>query len=112
MDQIIHNPGTIPDARYMPFCSLSVVFEGTYSTYQIYGLPKTISAFQRSANCSREATACIIHSLPWTLSPSDQKALIMDLRAMAGGIFVTGLAVDYYASFWEHWAAFVDEMAA
>ena len=35
--QIIHNPGQIPDPRYLLHCDLTVVFEGTYSTFQIYG---------------------------------------------------------------------------
>jgi len=109
---IIHNPGTIPDARFLASCNLSVVFEGTYSTYQIYGFHKTISAFQASSKCERSAIACIVHDLPASLSNHDENSLVRDLRSVAGSIFVTGLSVDYYASFWEGWDGFARDMAA
>jgi hypothetical protein len=112
LKQIIHNPGTIPDARFLSSCNLTVVFEGTYSTYQIYGFSKTISSFQLSAKCERQALACIIHALPTTLSSNDMNSLVEDVRSLAGSIFMTGLSVDYYASFWQGWAEFVNEMDA
>ena len=37
-------------------------------------------------------------------------SLVRDVRALAGSAFMTGLSVDYYASFWQDWARFVDEM--
>jgi hypothetical protein len=110
LDQIIHNPGTIPDARYLSSCNTSVVFEGTYSTYQIYGFHKTISAFSASAKCGRGAIACIVHDIPSTLTSKDEATLIGDLRSVAGSFFITGLATNYYASFWDGWAGFVLDM--
>ena len=108
--QIIHNPGTIPDARFLSSCNLTVVFEGTYSTYQIYGFSKTISSFQSSSECERDALACIVHGLPANLSSNDMNNLVRDVRSLAGSVFMTGLSVDYYASFWQGWAGFVNEM--
>ncbi len=108
--QIIHNPGTIPDPRYLSSCNLTVVFEGTYSTYQIYGFAKTISAFESSAKCAREAIACIIHDLPSTLTSKDEASLIANLKAIAGSVFLTGLATEYYSSFWDGWQGFVVDM--
>ena len=110
LNQIIHNPGTIPDARFLTSCNLTVVFEGTYSTYQIYGFSKTISSFMSSSKCERDNLACIIHGLPANISSNDMNNLIKDVRSLAGSVFMTGLSVDYYASFWQGWSGFVDEM--
>lgn len=110
--QIIQNPGTIPDARFLSSCDLSVVFEGTYSTYQIYGSSKNISALEASSKCGREKLACIMHGVPSTLSNNDMTSLMDDLRTVAGSVFVTRLSVDYYASFSAGWPEFASEMAA
>ncbi|KAH7395888.1 cell surface spherulin 4-like protein [Cadophora sp. MPI-SDFR-AT-0126] len=109
---IIQNPGTIPDQRFMPSCNLSVVFEGTYDTYQIYGFHKTISAFQSSSNSERSAMAAVVHNFPASLSSKKENSLVKDLRHVAGSIFLTGLSVDYYSSFWDGWAGFAGDMAA
>jgi len=109
---IIQNPGTIPDQRFMPSCNLSVVFEGTYDTYQIYDFHKTISAFQSSSNNERSSMAAVVHNFPATLSSKKENSLVKDLRHVAGSIFLTGLTVDYYSSFWDGWAGFADDMAA
>lgn len=108
---IIQNPGTLPDARFLSSCDVSVVFEGTYSTYQIYGSSKNISTFQAESKCSREKLACIMHGVP-SLSSNDMTSLVNDLRTVAGSVFVTGLSVDYYASFSDGWADFTKGMAA
>jgi hypothetical protein len=89
-----------------------VVFEGTYSTYQIYGSGKNISALEASSNCGREKLACIMYGVPSTLSSNDMASLVKDLRNVAGSVFVTRLSVDYYAGFSPGWAEFVSEMAA
>jgi hypothetical protein len=92
-------------------CDLSVVFEGTYSTYQIYDFRSQIAALQASSKCGRDKLACIVHGVPSTLSDNDVTALVNGLRTLSGSIFVTGLSVDYYASFSPGWAEFTDEMA-
>lgn len=111
--QIIHNPGTIPDAKMLSpaICDLSVVFEGTYSTYQIYGFGKQISTLLASSKCGREKLACIVHAVPSALNSNDVLALVNGLRTMVGSVFLTALSVDYYASFSPRWAEFADEMA-
>ncbi|RKF53105.1 spherulin domain protein [Golovinomyces cichoracearum] len=75
---IIHNPGLIPDSRYMKYCDISVIFEESYSEYQRCDF-LAIAAFQKAANVRQEAIACIIHSLPNTLQSSERKLLIQDL---------------------------------
>jgi len=107
---IVHNPGMIPDARYMEFSNLSVVFEGTYSTYQIYGFSKTISRFLDAGDIDPESAAVIIHSLPSEIWEADQLGLLRQVKSLVGNVFVTGLAADYYASFWEGWEEFVGRM--
>lgn len=44
------------------------------------------------------------------MSGTDRKRFVGDLREGAGSVFLTGLAVDYYSSFWEGWMAFVGWM--
>ncbi|TVY15145.1 Spherulin-4 [Lachnellula arida] len=105
---IIHNPGTIPDSRYMKSANLTVVFEGGYSAYEMHGFHKTMTAFQDSSNAGRDALACIVHSLPSTL---DESTLVKDLRSSCGSVFITGLSGDYYASFWTGWLGFTNDMA-
>ncbi|KAH8802482.1 Spherulation-specific family 4-domain-containing protein [Xylogone sp. PMI_703] len=107
---IIHNPGTIPDARYLSSCNLTIVFEGTYATYQGHGMHKVISAFRASSGAPREAFACIVHDMP--MSADDEKNLVKDLKSVAGSVFVTGLDVDYYSRFWDGWLGFVGAMEA
>ncbi|CZT07757.1 related to cell surface spherulin 4-like protein [Rhynchosporium agropyri] len=109
---IIQNPGTIPDQRFMPSCNLSVVFEGTYETYQIYGFHKTISTFQSSSKNDRSKLAAVVHNFPPSLSSKKENKLVKDLRRVAGSVFLTGLSVDYYSSFWDGWAGFAQDMAA
>ncbi|KAE9364773.1 hypothetical protein N431DRAFT_421961 [Stipitochalara longipes BDJ] len=109
---IIHNPGTIPDPRYLASANLTVVFEGSYSTYKSSKMHKSISSFQRSSKSKREALACIVHSVSSPTSGKRQTAndIIKELRGLAGSVFVTGLSVDYYAAFGERWQDFVDDM--
>ncbi|KAF4628416.1 hypothetical protein G7Y89_g9730 [Cudoniella acicularis] len=110
---IIHNPGTLPDAQYILSPNgpnVTIVFEGEYSTYQTTGIQNDISGFQSSSKCSRDALACILHSLPTSFSDSDVKSLVKDLRYVSGSIFVTGLSVDYYSSFWSGWQGFVGDV--
>lgn len=101
----------IPDTRYMPFCDISVVFEKTYSDWKDHGFNKTITDFQTSTNLDRTHMAAMVHSLPDTVSRETQKSFVEELRNATGSVFLTGLSVDYYSSFWEGWKGFVKDMA-
>lgn len=107
-EQIIHNPGTIPDQRYLASCNLTVVFEGSYSTYKKSKLLKSISIFQKSSKLGKGDTACIVHGLPKTMGVKDENSFAKELKNVAGSVFVTGLDVGYYAAFWDGWERFVD----
>lgn len=86
------------------------MFEGSYSTYQSSNLHENVTAFQASSRLDKNAMACIVHDLPSTLSSKDEDSFVRELRGLAGSLFVTGLSVDYYASFWEGWQGFMDIM--
>lgn len=74
-------------------------------------MDKSISDFRKEAKAQREAMACIVHGLPNTLSSKDQDSFVHHLRSMCGSAFVTGLSVNYYASFWAGWDNFLGLMA-
>ncbi|RDL38735.1 uncharacterized protein BP5553_03075 [Venustampulla echinocandica] len=111
---IIHNPGVIPDPRYLSSCNQTVVFEGAYDTYQKYKMQKNITTFlsQNSKICTRDNLATIVHSMPSSVSAKGQMSLVKDLRGISRNVFVTGLSVDYYSSFWNGWEGFVQDVAA
>ncbi|KAL3424695.1 cell surface spherulin 4-like protein [Phlyctema vagabunda] len=108
---IIHNPGVIPDERYLAFCNLTIAFEGTYSTYKSNDQTKAISQFSASSKYGRKTFASIVHSVPTQLSTNKVKSFVKNLRSASGSVFVTGLSVDYYSTFWSGWQQFVSDMA-
>ncbi|KAE9372917.1 hypothetical protein N431DRAFT_545347 [Stipitochalara longipes BDJ] len=111
---IIHNPGTIPDVRMLSpsICDFSVVFEGAYSTYQLSSIGEQISTLAVSSKCGRDRLACIVHAIPASLSSIEIIAFMNGLRMVVGSLFLTGLSVNYYASFSPRWVEFADELAA
>jgi len=91
---------------------MTIVFEGTYSTYQQHDFGKNIKSFLEAPGCERDNLAIIVHSLPTVLSEKDKKSMVKDIRKLAAGVFVTGLSVDYYASFAQGWGDFVKDVDA
>jgi hypothetical protein len=108
--QIIHNPGLIPDNRYLASSNQSVIFEGSYSTYQLHNFSTTIPSFRVSSHSDKDSFAVIIHSLPANMSETEQSKLVEEFRDIAGNVFATGLDSNYYSSFWQGWEGFVKEM--
>lgn len=105
---IIHNPGTIPDPRYMQFCTQAVVFEGAYSTFISAEVRNAIEDFSKA--CRREQLAVIVHAHPQSKFGENQGSFIEDLGRSVGSLFVTDLCTDYYSSFSGKWAAFVSDV--
>ncbi|KAJ5116372.1 hypothetical protein N7456_000720 [Penicillium angulare] len=104
---IVHNPGTVPDPRYLPTADSTVVFEETYSTFQDrYGA----GLFTENPDTSNARRAVLIHSVPVSVTGSKLQDLIKAVRKVANDIFITHLDTDYYASFGPKWADFVDLM--
>jgi hypothetical protein len=106
---VINNPGTIPDSRYLDGPDVTVVFEGTYKTYQAENLGRAILALQDDIT-DRTALACIMHSAPVGVEKWRMKEVVEELRKLAGCVFVTELSADFYSSFGICWEAFVAEM--
>lgn len=107
--QVIDNPGTIPDTRYLDGADVTVVFEGKLETYQAENLGCAIMALQDSIT-DRTALACILHSALVGDGKLRIKKIVQELQKLAGSVFVTELSADYYSSFGTCWQAFVKGM--
>ena len=94
----------------MSFCNTTVAFEGTYSTYQIYGIKNSIKDFTKGNKLARESVAIVLHNLPGTMSTRDERSLVKELRGVSESLFITGLSVDYYSSWWSGWSGWVGDM--
>jgi hypothetical protein len=105
--QIIHNPGTIPSPLFMPYATLTVMFEGSYDIYKSAGMAAKTSLFAKTSTASRDKLAIILHSLPTTMSDKEVAQLMKGLNKSFGAVFVTGLSVNYYESFGEEFGVWV-----
>lgn len=54
--------------------------------------------------------AAVVHNYPPSLSSKKENSFVKDLRHVAGSVFLTGLTVDYYSTFWDGWAGFAEDM--
>ncbi|KAJ5885019.1 hypothetical protein N7495_009529 [Penicillium taxi] len=106
---IVHNPGAVPDSRYLTSADSTVVFEGTYSTFQERLGAKIFTAIPDS---NRTELCAVLHSIPSDVTGSQLRSLVKQVRGVSDEIFMTHLSDDYYASFGPQWAEFVDQMAA
>ncbi|KAB8077568.1 Spherulation-specific family 4 [Aspergillus leporis] len=105
---VVHNPGAIPDSRYMSSADSTVVFEATYDTFKER---KGTKQFEVLPNNNRSALCIVIHSVPDRVEGSKLRDLVKKLRKTADEVFVTHLSTDYYANFGGKWSEFVDWMA-
>lgn len=102
VQQVIHNPGAIPDARYNDTnTDITVVFEQSYQEYQtkqtdLAALPK-----------DRKGYAYMVHSVPFQ-SESSLRKFVNQLSQRAEYLFATTLSQDFYESFDPRWANFTD----
>ncbi|KAH8426710.1 spherulation-specific family 4 protein [Aspergillus melleus] len=104
----VHNPGAIPDSRYLPTADSTVVFEATYDTFQErHGA----NLFEEIPNSTRSQLCAVIHSVPDNVEGSELRSLVKQVRKVADEIFITHLSTDYYASFGSKWNEFVSLMA-
>ncbi|KFY27072.1 hypothetical protein V493_03707, partial [Pseudogymnoascus sp. VKM F-4281 (FW-2241)] len=112
---LINNPGIIPDARLLHGPNITVVFEGTYATYQQHRVCSKLSKLkqkpERSGNSViRNHLACIMHSVPVEVADNESamQKVVRELQRLAGTVYVTDLHEDYYAGFGSGWMRFVD----
>lgn len=106
--QVFHNPGVIPDSRYLSTADSTVVFEATYATFQQRHQEKI---FKNIPDSNRRQLCVVIHSVPDNVHGSQLRSLVKQARKVADKVFVTHLATDYYACFGHKWNDFVDLMA-
>ena len=105
--QIFHNPGVIPDSRYLPMADSTIVFEATYDTFQERCNAKI---FKNIPDSNRSQLCAVIHSVPDSVQGSQLRSLVKQARKLAEKIFITHLATDYYAGFGQKWTDFVHLM--
>jgi hypothetical protein len=105
----MHNPGAVPDSRYIETADSTVVFEETYDTFQERVKANVLRDIPDS---DRGQRCCVIHSVPDNVIDTDLRDLVKDARVIADEVFVTHLKEDYYAGFGQGWQDFVDLMAA
>lgn len=109
LDQVIYNPGTVPDPEYQIMDSttpdLTVVAEQNFATYKSEEAEERL---KRLLRYDREKCALIIHSVP----KEEIGGLVKELKGRGGAIFVTDLCENVYGGFGESWTGFVEAMAS
>ncbi|OJJ48197.1 hypothetical protein ASPZODRAFT_61882 [Penicilliopsis zonata CBS 506.65] len=97
---IIHNPGAIPDSRYLSMADCTIVFEATYDTFLERHAAGLFAAIARDP---RAQLGVLVHSVPDTVQGAQLHDLVAQVCRVADQVFITHLAVDYYAGFGGHW---------
>ncbi|PYH41933.1 spherulation-specific family 4 protein [Aspergillus saccharolyticus JOP 1030-1] len=105
---VVHNPGVIPDSRYLSTADSTVVFEATYQTFLDRQGAKL---FEQIPNSTRQQLTAVVHSVPSSVEGSSFRNLVKQVRKVADEMFITHLDTNYYASFGSQWEQFVDLMA-
>ncbi|CAI7606686.1 unnamed protein product [Penicillium glandicola] len=106
---VVHNPGAVPDSRYLASADSTVVFEAAYTTFQERQAAKL---FANIADSNRTQLCAIVHSVPDSVEGKALRSLVKQVRKVADEVYITHLSTDYYASFGDKWTEFVDLMAA
>ncbi|CZR56592.1 related to cell surface spherulin 4-like protein [Phialocephala subalpina] len=119
---IIHNPGTLPDARYLTSRSsnVTVIFENSWDNYNAVDLRASIRTLRKTAGVGREALAAIIYDVPdgepdvESTNGDNKGTVVGNLRNVVGSLYLTGSGVggDIYAGFWTRWGDWVEQMAS
>ncbi|EKV04240.1 Cell surface spherulin 4-like protein, putative [Penicillium digitatum] len=105
---VVHNPGAIPDSRYLATADSTVVFEAAYTTFQERHGAKL---FTNIADSNRTQLCAIVHSVPEAVEGNALRSLVKQVRKVADEVYITHLSTDYYASFGSRWIEFVNLMA-
>ncbi|CAI7639028.1 unnamed protein product [Penicillium viridicatum] len=106
---VVHNPGAVPDSRYLATADSTVVFEAAYATFQER---QGARLFTNIADSNRTQLCAIVHSVPDAVEGKALRSLVKQVRQVADEVYITHLSTDYYASFGGKWTEFVDLMAA
>lgn len=106
--QVFHNPGVVPDSRYLTTADSTVVFEATYDTFQERDGARLFEAIPDS---DRSQLCAVIHSLPEGVEGPELREFVKQVRRIADEVFITHLSTNYYASFGGKWKDFVRLMS-
>jgi hypothetical protein len=105
--QIVHNPGTIPDARFTdPNTDITVVFEGSEQTYQSQQAALTALPYHRSRY------SYLVYSIAPSSSKNELRSTVDRLSQRAEFLFLTDLSENYYESFGTLWRDYIDVIPA
>lgn len=99
------NPGSIPDARILGTTDRTVVFEEQYQTYINRQAAKALAALP-----DRDVLCALMHSIPSDMPIAQLKALVGELRELAGCIFLTDLSDNYYSRFSPRFQEYIDAL--
>ncbi|KAJ5306429.1 hypothetical protein N7508_005444 [Penicillium antarcticum] len=106
---VVHNPGAVPDSRYLATADSTVVFEAAYTTFQERQGARLFTSID---NSNRSQLCAIVHSVPEAVEGKSLRGLVKEVRRVADEVYITHLSTDYYASFGQKMNEFVDLMAA
>jgi len=101
--QLVLNPGTMVDERIMAHANKTIVCEERHHTYVSLQLTKSFTRLS-----SRDASVCLMHSIPTDMPIDELKPLVRELRALVGTLFLTDLSENCYHNFSSRFASFVD----
>jgi hypothetical protein len=99
------NPGSIPDSRILGTTDRTVVFEEQYQTYINRQAGKALAALP-----DRDVLCCLMHSIPTDMPISQLKALVGELRELAGSLFLTDQSENYYQQFSPRFQEYIDAL--
>lgn len=102
----IRNPGVIPDPKFADSrTDISVTFEQSFTEYQ------TKEADLAAYKDDRKSQCYMVHSIP-SMDKGKLRTFVDDLSKRAEYLFVTSNKENYYESFAEDWAEFIDAIPA
>lgn len=102
---LVLNPGAIPDSPIFAAADKTVVFEEGYQTCINLQTAKRLAALPE-----RSSLVCLIHTIPGDMSPAALKAMVSELTALSGGMFLTDSSDSYYHQFSPRFQEIVDGM--
>ena len=103
--QVIHNPGTVPDARLAePGPDVTTVLEEPYKKYRSAALQERLSTL---VPYDRPRCSYMVHSVP----RDKVTGLVSELRFRGEFLFVTDQRHHFYDRFGSSWSEFVEAMA-
>jgi effector-binding domain-containing protein len=82
---------------------LTVLFEESYSVWKSRNSPKELTA----TKVPRQQVACLIHSVPTTMTSKEYQTLVKKAKDVAGTLFITQRSDGVYEGFGRDWTEFV-----